>query len=330
MKNKKIHDYPTALITFQQAIVKYESFVALDIPALAFSGNRICLVGHNGSGKSTMIKALLRLLPLSSGMLDTQIISAGEKFAITPSLHMAFSPEQGSVFSDISVEEYIQTWCYIKHRNAKYYRQAGAKYIEALNIAPLLNKLGRDLSKGQRRRVQTAVGFIADPLFFLFDEPFDGLDVKQASDFAEIVREESRNRAFLLSSHRMGIVERLADTIIVLSNGKVAAIGSLEDVVYSLASQCFHISLPAELLPKANEICGYLQKEFNTSIVHNIGALISITGNGLCPETLIASLEKVNVCANDIFPVQPSLEDAIDFFLRLNPKITSPNEPTKE
>lgn len=317
MKDNKIHDYPTALISFQRAIVKYDSFTALDIPSLAFTGNRICLVGHNGSGKSTMIKALLKLLPLSSGVLETQIVSGNKKFSITPSQHMAFSPEQGSVFSDISVEEYIQTWCYIKHRNAKYYRHEGSKYIDALSISPLLGKLGRDLSKGQRRRVQTAVGFIANPLFFLFDEPFDGLDVKQASDFAEIVRSESRSRAFLLSSHRMGIVERLADTIIVLSNGKVAAIGSLEDVVYSLASQCFHISLPAELLSKANEICGYMQKEFSSSIVHNIGALISITGNALRPEPLIASLEKVNVCANDIFPVQPSLEDAIDFFLRL-------------
>lgn len=211
--------------------VRYTDLVALEIPELVARGQIIAVLGHNGAGKSTLIKALLGLLIPHSGALQLRDATG---MILRPEEHMAFCPENGAVFADISVESYLRLWCRIKHDDPRYYMKTGAAYVERLSISQLLTKKGRELSKGQRRRVQTALGFMSDPHLFLFDEPFDGLDVQRTNDLMEIVEEERANRAFLISSHRMDVMERLADLVIVLRSGSVASVGSVSQVCVDL------------------------------------------------------------------------------------------------
>jgi ABC-type multidrug transport system ATPase subunit len=217
----------------QDLSVRYSNLVALEIPQLSARGQIIAVLGHNGAGKSTLIKALLGLLIPHSGSLEIKD-SAG--MCLQAEEDMAFCPESGAIFADITVEAYLRLWCRIKHDDVRHYMNAGAHYVERLSIAPLMRKKGRELSKGQRRRVQTALGFMSEPRLFLFDEPFDGLDVQRTNDLMEIVEEERTKRAFLISSHRMDVMERLADLVIVLRNGSVASVGSVSKVCAELAN----------------------------------------------------------------------------------------------
>jgi len=217
--------------------VRYSELVALNFPNLQAEGSVIALLGHNGAGKSTLIKSILGLLDPHSGSFLVRDVDGRQ---LQPERDMAFCPETGAVFADIAVERYLQLWCRIKHGDARYYLRAGSSYVERLSIAELLKKKGRELSKGQRRRVQTALGFMINPRLFLFDEPFDGLDVQRTNDLMEIVEEERTKRAFLISSHRMDVMERLADVVVVLQRGEVACTGSVHDVCQTLALQAFH------------------------------------------------------------------------------------------
>lgn len=211
--------------------VRYANLIALNIPDLTISGQVIALLGHNGAGKSTFIKTILGLLDPRKGAVTL----SRNGNPIQPERDMAFCPENGSIFADITVERYLECWCRIAHNNARHYQQGGARYVERLSIPELFGKKGRELSKGQRRRVQTALGFMSNPSIFLFDEPFDGLDVQRTNDLMEIVEEERQHRAFLISSHRMDVMERLADSVIVLQNGTVACSGSVTEVCRHLA-----------------------------------------------------------------------------------------------
>jgi ABC-type multidrug transport system ATPase subunit len=223
---------PRVTIRINQLEVAYADLQALNIDSLEIEGGVFALLGHNGAGKSTLIKTMLGLLDPQRGSVT---ISDSREEQFIPERDMAFCPENGAVFADISVEEYLRLWCRIKHGDSRYYLGAGSTYVERLTIGPLLRKRGRELSKGQRRRVQTALGFMSNPRLFLFDEPFDGLDVQRTNELMEIVEEERSHRAFLISSHRMDVMERISDAVIVLEGGALRSHGTVEEVCLSLA-----------------------------------------------------------------------------------------------
>lgn len=212
--------------------------IGLQDVSYACEGNIFCVIGHNGSGKSTLIKSALGLLPPSSGYVSV----VNEFLPLLPHKDMMFSPETGAVFSDLSVEAYIRLWCRLKLHDAAYYKKEGAEVLDDLQIEPLLNKLGRELSKGQKRRVQLAVAFLVKPKALFLDEPFDGLDIHQASYLSSIIKRESLKTSIILSSHRMSVVEKVAEQVLVLKEGKLASLGTPSEVSKDLAGNCFLIS----------------------------------------------------------------------------------------
>jgi ABC-2 type transport system ATP-binding protein len=229
------------LIKLEHLKVCYADTMALKVDQLSAKGNAIALVGHNGSGKSTMIKTVLGLLQPKAGSLNVYSADNLSK-RLVPEQHMAFAPENGAVFADITVENYLKLWCRIKAGNASYYKRAGSRYVERLELTELLPKLGRELSKGQRRRVQIAVGFLSNPELFLFDEPFDGLDVHQSNQLLQLMLEETENMSIIVSSHRMEMVERVSDQVIVLENGGIVTHGSIDQVCEALCSRSLLLS----------------------------------------------------------------------------------------
>ena len=215
-------------------VVRYSDLVALDIPQLDCSGSVIALLGHNGAGKSTLLKTVLGLLEPQAGRV---FFTKNDGSVLKPERDMAFCPENGAIFADISVERYLECWCRITRNDSRYYRTSGSKYVDLLSISELFKKKGRELSKGQRRRVQTALGFMGNPSLFLFDEPFDGLDVQRTNDLMEIVEQERKHRSFMISSHRMDVMERIADKVIVLEHGEVACSGTVSEVCVALTGK---------------------------------------------------------------------------------------------
>jgi ABC-2 type transport system ATP-binding protein len=295
--------------------VSYGKVVALEIPEFSLKGRIIAIIGHNGSGKSTMLKTILKLLVPRSGSIETFSIHGDTKTLLVPEKHMAFSPENGAIFEDMPVESYIKLWCRIKQHDGDYYRGKGSHYLERLNVAPLLSKLGRELSKGQRRRVQVAVGFLTSPQLFLFDEPFDGLDIVQSNELTNVMLDESRKMSMIVSSHRMEVIERLADIVVVLHEGRVYAAGTVDEVCKTLGGNSVLISEPQNQQIPLEIVLQMLKKEFISCLINQIGSQLLVTGNNVSVEALRTFFLKQHLQGIKLNPARPSLVDAMRYYL---------------
>lgn len=310
------HSDPGSLeLRAQDLQLAYGKLIALDVPTLVAKGKIIAIIGHNGSGKSTLIKSILQLMVPRRGSVETNWIRGDTRTPLVPEHHMAFSQENGGVFADIKVESYIKLWCRIKHRNANYYKQFGSHYLEQLDIIPLLDKLGRELSKGQRRRVQAAVGFFTHPKLFLFDEPFDGLDIGQSTQLANIMQNESRYMSMIISSHRMEVVERLADLIIVLRDGGVFTMGTVEQVCQDLCGSSVAVSNSPDQQLELLSLLPTIREEFYTCLVNHIGDRLTVTGSDVSLQSVKTFFIKQRIEGVLLNEVKPSLVDAMHYHL---------------
>ena len=304
-------------ITIKNLLVKYSDDLALNVKDAEIEGNVIAVIGHNGAGKSTFIKTILGLLRPTTGTLSTTYSDPlnQESFQIIPEKHMAFCPETGSIFADISVESYVKLWCRVKHNDGNYYKKEGAYYVDLFDLKPLFKKLGRTLSKGQRRRVQTAIGFLINPKLFLFDEPFDGLDVQKTHELTNIISEHSPKMSFLITSHRMDVMERLADSFIVIKNGEFISTGSIEKICFELCGESYLISSLSEI----ENILPLLLKSHTDIVSSNIGNQITLTGKNLSFQMLAEFFNNNGIKPPNIEKIRPTLVDAMNYHLKNNP-----------
>lgn len=305
---------PSINIHIENYLIAYDQLKALEIPSLTVSGNIIALIGHNGSGKSTFIKSTLDLLPARAGHMHVKWLD--NQTTLSPHLHMAYSPESGAVFKDISVKDYIKLWCRLKQGRSDYYLDEGRHIMEQLDIFPLLNKLGRELSKGQCCRVQAATGFLIEPLLFLFDEPFDGLDVDQSINLADILQEKAQQMCMLVSSHRLDVIERLADLIIVLREGKIVTYGSAAHICSELCERSLRIQRNTTSTVRVDRIFHALQQHYSDLLVSKIGESISITGNSADKTKIGQFLVKHQLGEFSLDYIRPSLTDAMSYHLK--------------
>jgi ABC-2 type transport system ATP-binding protein len=312
-------EYPKPFLRLRghDLVVAYGDVVALNCPVLETAGSIIAIVGHNGAGKSTLIKAVLGLLPIR-GTLATTIQKQRFNIELRPDEHMAFCPETGAVFSDITVESYIRLWCRIKRFDANYYMRAGSRYIELLELGPLLKRLGRELSKGQRRRVQTAIGFLTGPELFLFDEPFDGLDVQKTSALAQIIKDESRNMGFVISSHRMDVVERIADMVLVLHGGNLIAQGDPAAVARSLCGRSAVLTVA-----DTEKMAAMISKHLPETVLTVQGERITVSGSSVSIQRLRTCAASAGIKCLAEADMPPSLVDAINYLLKNSPAGTA-------
>lgn len=305
----------TLNLSADNLLIKYGKVDALKIDKLNIRGRIIAVIGHNGSGKSTLIKSILGLLQPKRGEINIHWEDKDSRQKLVAEDHMAFAPENGAVFEDLDIESYLKLWCRIKQRDGNYYKKQGSAIVEQLCIPELFNKLGRELSKGQRRRVQSAVGFLSNPKLFLFDEPFDGLDILQSNEMANIMQSHASQMSMIISSHRMEVVERIADLIVVLKEGQIHIAGQVDDVCAQLVGECFMISHSPEQQAAISSLVPHLQKEFYNCLINKIGRQLMIAGKGISIDTIQSFFYEHSLPPLRMDKVRPSLVDAMRYHL---------------
>jgi len=189
------------------------------------------LLGSNGSGKTTLLGMLLGLHSPNSGgltVLGEDPAQAGGDLR----QRIGYSPEHHNLPPDIAAQDLVRHVAMI-HGLPK--REATTRSSDALWLVGLGEERARPvgtMSTGQRQRVKLALAIAHDPALILLDEPTDGLDPVQRDGMLELIRRIGTEFGIdiLLSSHLLEEVERIADNVVILNNGRVIASRRIDEL----------------------------------------------------------------------------------------------------
>jgi ABC-2 type transport system ATP-binding protein len=216
-----------AVIQINGLVKTFGAFRALDdLDLTVVPGEVHGFLGPNGAGKSTTIRVLLGLLRKDAG---TVRLLGGDPWAEAAELHrrLAYVPGDVSLWPNLSGGEIVDLLIRMRGFDPRACRRD--EMVERFGLD--LTKKGRAYSKGNRQKVALVAAFATDPELLVLDEPTSGLDPLMEAVFNDCVAEHTaRGATVLLSSHILSEVERLADRVTIIREGRVVETGSLGEL----------------------------------------------------------------------------------------------------
>ena len=206
-------------------------------------GQIVGLLGPNGAGKTTSFYMMVGLVKADNGAISLN----GEDITKLP-LHeratkgIGYLPQEASVFRELSVEENIYSVLEIRKLFKSEKNNKLEKLISDFGLNHIRKSKGRELSGGERRRVEIARCLALDPVFVLLDEPFAGVDPLAVSDIQKIIRElKQKNIGVLITDHNVRETLDIVDKAYIMSAGELLVSGSPAEIVESETARKFYL-----------------------------------------------------------------------------------------
>jgi ABC-2 type transport system ATP-binding protein len=269
-------------------------------------GEVLGLLGHNGAGKTSVIKMLLGLTRPDAG----EVLLLGRPGTDPKArARVGYLPELFRYQQWLTPAEVLRL-----HVRLAGAHVPAAEQGECLALVGLADRAGDRIggfSKGMQQRLGLAVALVARPELVVLDEPTSALDPLGRADVRDIVLSlRSRGVAVLLNSHLIGEVERVCDRVVVLTHGRVAAAGTLEELLgqHEVRLRLGHLSAAAESRLAA------------AGTVRRTGDVLTVAlpgqDDGTAVPDLVADLVALGVRVHAVEPVRISLEDRLLGILR--------------
>lgn len=190
-------------------------------------GETFGLLGSNGSGKTTTIRALLGIYPPTSGSLSI----AGKPYRVDGGVRLGYLPEERGLYKKESVIDTMLYFGQLKGLSRKEAEAQVASYLERVELTEKATTRLDKLSGGQQQKIQLGITIMADPELLILDEPTKGFDPVNRRLLMSIIEDHQKKGAtVVLVTHQMEEVERLCDRIILLKDGNAAACGTVDAV----------------------------------------------------------------------------------------------------
>lgn len=208
----------------------YGKFVAVDNVGFAIGkGEIVGLLGHNGAGKTTIMKMLSGYLEPDRGqvMIDGHNLADDTK-AVQRGL--GYLPENLPVYQEMSVADYLDYAAELKGLSGEEKRNEIKYAVEATEITDRLLTPIAKLSRGLKQRVGVAQAILGKPKLLILDEPTNGLDPTQTEHMRALIRNIAKDATVILSTHIMQEVEALCDRVLIVRAGELAVDARLDDL----------------------------------------------------------------------------------------------------
>ena len=191
------------------------------------------LLGPNGAGKTTTFYLIAGLIKCDNG----KIFFNGEDITSLPmhkrsKIGIKYLPQEPSIFQNLSVYENLYGLAEISFQTKEEIASFMDQSIQEFNLAEILSLKGRQLSGGQRRKVEIARTLAAQPKVILLDEPFAGIDPIAIEEIKQVlISLTKKNIAILITDHNVREALEICNKAIVINNGGIIAMGSKDDLI---------------------------------------------------------------------------------------------------
>lgn len=195
-------------------------------------GEIVGFLGPNGAGKSTTMKITTCFLPSTSGEVKVGGFDVTQH-PIEVKRITGYLPEHNPLYLDLYIHEYLRFIGRLYGMRGVALRKRVDEMIALCGLEREQNKRIEALSKGYRQRVGLAQALIHDPKILILDEPTSGLDPNQLVEIRKLIKDISRNKTVIFSTHIMQEVQALCDRVIVINRGEIVADDALSTILGS-------------------------------------------------------------------------------------------------
>jgi len=209
--------------------------VLKDVSVKLFNGENLVVLGKSGSGKSVLIKCIVRLLKSEGGTInvfgqDVMDLQRNELNELRKKIGFLF--QSGALYDSMTVKQNLEFHLkrIKKGISDKEIKEKIAEVLENVGLPDALNKMPSQLSGGMRKRVSLARTIVVDPEIMLYDEPTTGLDPVTSDEISLLINEvqEKYKTSSIIITHDIACARTNADRVVMLMEGKIYLEGSLE------------------------------------------------------------------------------------------------------
>ncbi len=281
------------------------------------SGEIVGLLGHNGAGKTTIMRMLSGYLEPSGGSIDI------DGAALATNAHqiqqqLGYLPENLPVYPDMMVADYLEYAATLKGVATKDRYQQMREAISATALEERALDPINTLSRGLRQRVGVAQALLGRPRLLILDEPGNGLDPEQTEHMRALIRKLARRATVILSTHIMQEVDAICDRVLMLRQGKLVLDAHLAQLRQSRTLQ-LRTNADIDALPD------YLRRMPQISNIENVPTpgsqlqfLLTLHDNA-DPDTAANNIARCVVSAGaSLYQLQPVVRDLESVFREAN------------
>jgi daunorubicin resistance ABC transporter ATP-binding subunit len=321
------HSNDTAAIEAEGLTKRFGDFTAVDALDLSVeTGTVVSLLGPNGAGKTTMVRMLATLLRPDGGaarIAGYDIVNEAEQVRRVISLTGQFA----ALDKNLTANENLTLMARLRGHSRSAARDIAEELIERFDVEEFRDRLVKNLSGGQRRRVDLAAGLIDKPQLLVLDEPTTGLDPRSRQVVWSTIRElVAEGVTLLLTTQYLEEADALADKVVLIDHGREIAAGTPAQLKAQVGEQ--RVDVLAPNAAALTQLEGVLEGRFKTAIARE-QRTISIPApeevNDLARVT--QTIKESGIAVDEIALRRPTLDDA---FLALTGHPVQNDDASKE
>lgn len=206
-------------------------------------GEVVGLLGPNGAGKTTSFYMMVGLVKADEGtinLLNENVTS--QPLHVRARKGIGYLPQEASVFRELTVEENIVSVLEVRNLSDKERQNALDNLISDFGLDHIRRSRGRELSGGERRRVEIARSLALDPKFVLLDEPFAGVDPLAVHDIQSIIKRlKQKNIGVLITDHNVRETLGIVDRAYIMSAGELLVSGTPDEIINNEVARKFYL-----------------------------------------------------------------------------------------